>query len=244
MKFVAVMSAFFFGLSAFAGGGSLTDGRITYIGKISNITDFRGYGQHLYYFPAFDLDAPDNAHRTDSDSVYFNNAFAPFIHHAIFPLGGRTFSPDAGGSPVGVKARGGHNLWPTFTLPDGQIGLSGTIYDDFTRRNSNNSVNQINLKQNSPSQFCLSIVTDNTNLENIPDARLEVRNSSDTLSLQNHPDLTFDGTSDMYTFKFVNMGSNEKIKIRMMTKKPANVRATGAGLAGILISDVSTCASR
>ncbi len=259
MKFVAFVSWLFFGLPLFAGWEAVTEraeplpatglldneitvGRITYTGKVSNITDFRGYGQHLYYFPAFNLNAPDNFHRTDSDSMYFNRVFEPFLHHVIFPLDRRTFSADAGGSPRGVKARGGHDDWATFTLPNGQVGLSGTIYDDATRSNSNNSINQINLNRNSPTQFCLNIITDNTNLENIPDGKLEARNTTDDLVLKNHPDLTFDGKPDMYTFRYVNMGRNEKIKIRMLTTKPANVRATGAGLAGIMISDFSTCA--
>ena len=230
-------------------GGEISINRITYAGKISNITDFRGYGQYLYYFPAFNLDSPDDRHRTDKDAVYFNRYFKDFLHHALLDLETRTFSPDAGGNPLGVKARGGHKDWAVFTLPNGRIGISGTIYDDATRNNSNNTVNQINFTNSSPREFCLNIITDNTKLENIPDEKLVARTdqSREDLSLEGHPDLKFDGKPDMYTFRYENMTVNSKIKIKMRTTKLDGKEGqpiTGAGFAGIMISDYSTCSGQ
>lgn len=224
----------------------LSTGRITYVGKQSNIVDFQGYGQHLFYFPAFDLDSPDDFHRTDKGAAYFNSSFQDFVHHRMFSFNTRTFSPDAGGSPLGVKARGGYDDWPIFVLPNGLYGLSGVLYDDATRQNSNNTFNQINLTKNSPKKFCLNIILDNT-LENIPDVKLVVRSdqSKEDLSLKGHPDLVFDGQPDMYTFRYTDMKSDGRIKIKMATSMPDGKdgkKATGAGIAGVMISHYSTCA--
>jgi hypothetical protein len=225
---------------------SVNAGTITYVGKDSSVFDFRGLGQHFYYFPAFDLKKPDDLHRTDKDHVYFQGVFKKLIHHAIFPIGSRTFSPDAGGKPLGVKARGGHKSWPSFVLPNGMVGLSGTIYDDYTRSNSNNTINQIIFTKDTPSSFCLNVITDNTNLENIPDLRFEARSDqSEDANVESTSDLTFDGVPDMYTFRYENMKSSGKIKLRMATSRIGGKKGkpiTGAGIAGIMVSHISTCA--
>lgn len=217
--------------------------RIVYVKKDSDIRDFTGLGHYLYYFPAFDLDEPDDFHRTDVDAAYFNGYFRQFVHHALLSFNTRTFSPDALGTPLGVKARGGHASWPVFTLPSGRVGLSGTLYDDHTRQNSNNTFNQILLTEDSPSNFCLNVITDNTNLENIPDVKLEIRSDqkSEDLNIAGHPDFSFDGLPDMYTFRYRNMTTNGKIKIRMTTSSSDRNPVSGAGLAGVMISHISTC---
>jgi hypothetical protein len=217
---------------------------LTYVGKTSNISDFRGYGQHFYYFPLFGLTSQATAERTDDRDVYHEGIFKELEHHKLLSLDSRTFSPDAGGSPLGVKTKGGFATWPMFTLPNGVTGRSGTIYDDHTLDGeSNNSVNQIIQKKDDPSDWCLNIIVDNTDGQNNPDKRLEARLDSGgtqiDINLAGHPDFTFDGQPDMYTFLYEGMNDDERFKIRMSTN--ATAKHHGAGFGGIMVSDVSTC---
>lgn len=217
---------------------------LTYVGKRSNITDFTGLGQHLYYFPLFGLTSPETGRRTDDRDAYHQGVFREFQHHRLLDLDTRTFSPDAGGSPLGVKARGGYASWPIFTLPDGTVGRSGTVYDDHTLdRNSNNTINQVITRYDEPSDFCLNIITDNTAGEHDPDHRLEARLDSGgteiDVNLAGHPDFTFDGKPDMYTFLYEGMNDDERFKIRISTSRTSSGR--GAGFGGVMVSDVSTC---
>lgn len=102
---------------------------LTYVGKHSNITDFRGYGQHLVYFPLFGLTSQATAERTDDRDVYHQGIFKQFEHHKLLSLDSRTFSPDAGGDPLGMRSIPGASdarenfdkAWATFitdALPD------------------------------------------------------------------------------------------------------------------------------
>ncbi len=222
-----------------AGGHALT-----YVGKQSNITDFTGYGQLLYYFPLFGLTSPETGQRTDERTVYYSGIFREFEHHRLLDLETRTFSPDAYGSPLGVKTKGGFAHWPVFTLPNGQTGRAGAVYDDATLdENSNNTINQVITLFDQPSDFCLNIITDNTAGENNPDKRFEARLDSGgtqiDFNLAGHPDFTFDGQPDMYTFRYEGMNDDERFKIRLSTF--ATDEGKGAGFGGIMVSDISTC---
>jgi hypothetical protein len=217
---------------------------LTYVGKHSNITDFRGYGQHLVYFPLFGLTSQATAKRTDDRDVYEQGIFKQFEHHKLLSLDSRTFSPDAGGDPLGVKTKGGFATWPIFTLPNGTTGRSGTVYDDATLDgNSNNVVNQVITRHDEPSDWCLNIVVDNTAGQNDPNTRFEARLDSGgteiDINLAAHPDFTFDGLPDMYTFLYQGMNEDERFKIRLSTSATENHH--GAGFGGIMVSDVSTC---
>ena len=212
---------------------------IEYVGKTTT-TDFRGtgMGQHLQYFPAFGLTSGQSGLRTDcSDCIELTTEFANFEHHIIFPLDKRTFSPDAGGNPLGVKTAGGYADWDLFTLPDGTTGRSGTTYDTSVCGNSNNFVNQIRINSNSLHEFCLNLITDNSNGDYDPDIRLEARSDDVDWSLEGHPDFTFDGQTDMYTFKYTGMDDNDRIKIRIKDTSGC----AGAGLGGIMVSHIDTC---
>lgn len=222
-----------------AGGHALT-----YVGKDSNITDFTGYGQHLYYFPLFGSSSPETAQRTDDRDVYFQGVFREFEHHQLLSLETRTFSPDAFGNPLGVKAKGGYTSWPIFTLPNGQTGRAGAVYDDATLDgNSNNTINQVITLGDQPQDFCLNIITDNTAGANNPDKRFEARLDSGgtqiDVDMAGHPDFSFDGLPDMYTFLFQGMNADERFKIRLSTFNTDD--GAGAGFGGIMVSDVSTC---
>jgi hypothetical protein len=217
---------------------------LTYVGKRSGITDFTGLGQHLYYFPLFGLTSPETGKRTDDRDAYYQGIFRGFEHHRLLDLDTRTFSPDAGGSPVGVKSKGGFSSFPIFTLPDGTTGRSGAVYDDHTLDgNSNNTINQVITRHDEPRDFCLNIITDNTAGQNNPDKRLEARLDSGgteiDVDLAGHPDFTFDGQPDMYTFLYEGMSDDERFKIRLSTSSTSSGR--GAGFGGIMVSDVSTC---
>lgn len=210
---------------------------ITYVGKQS-ITDFTGYGQHLQYWPLFGLTSGQTGRRTDDPScIELTPDFEPFKHHYL--LGGRTFSNDALGDPIGTKTRGGYPTWATFKLPDGRVGRSGTFYDESNIDNKNNTVNELKLRSSSLSEFCLNLVTDNTAREHDADVVLEARSDTVDLSLEGHPDLSFDGNPDMYTFRYRGMKAGDVIKIRFRCSSASGCK--GAGLGGIMVSDISTC---
>ena len=52
----------------------------------------------------------------------------------------RTFSQDAGG----VRSEGGKSAWNTFTLPNGEVGLSGSVVDPNTKNNLQSTVASLN----------------------------------------------------------------------------------------------------
>jgi len=210
---------------------------ITYVGKQS-ITDFTGYGQHLQYWPLFGLTSGQTARRTDDPAcIELTPSFANFKHHYL--LEGRTFSNDALGNPIGTKTRGGYPTWAMFTLPDGRVGRSGTFYDESNVDNSNNTVNQMRINVSTLTEFCLNLVTDNTNHEHDADVLLEARSDNVDLSLAGNPDLTFDGQTDMYTFRYEGMREDDLVKIRFQCSSASG--CLGAGLGGIMVSDISTC---
>lgn len=213
---------------------------ITYFG-VESKSDFRGpgMGQHLQYFPAFGLTSPALNLSTDCDGCIESTPdFENFKHHLTADFPDRTFSPDAGGDPVGVKTAGGYANWSIFTLPDGTTGRSGTTYDTHACDNSSNFVNQIRINTGSLENFCLNLITDNTAGTFDPNVILEARSDEASFSLEGHPDFTFDGQPDMYTFRYMGMKEGDRIKIRI---KDSGGSCPGAGIAGIMVSHISTC---
>lgn len=224
---------------------------VTYVGKTTT-TDFSapGMGAHLQYFPAFGLSAPESALRTDCETcLELTPDFENFKHHVPIEVSDRTFSPDAPGQgefgepgyiPEGVKTSGGNSSWDTFTLPDGTVGLSGTAYDPHTCDGSGTFVNQIRINSSDLQDFCLNIVTDNTAGQHDPNSRLVARSDDVNAELDaTHPDLTFDGQADMYTFRYMGMQEGDRVKIRIGDASGAS--CSGPGVGGIMISDISTC---
>ncbi len=218
--------------AALGGGQS-----IIYVGKQST-TDFTGLGQHLQYWPLFGRTSGQTARRTDDeDCIELTPRFASFNHHYLPE--GRTFSNDALGIPIGTKTRGGYPNWAMFTLPDGTTGRSGTFYDESNIDNSNNTVNQMRINVSDLSEFCLNLITDNTDGEHNADVRFEARSDVVDLNLAGHPDHTFDGVTDMYTFRYTGMSEDDVFKIRIQCSSASGCQ--GAGLGGIMVSDISTC---
>lgn len=210
---------------------------ITYVGKQS-ITDFTGYGQHLQYWPLFGLTSGQTARRTDDPScIELTPDFENFLHHYLLP--GRTFSNDALGDPIGTKTRGGYPTWDTFKLPNGTVGRSGTFYDESNVGNSNNTINEMKISSASLSDFCLNLITDNTAGEHDADVQLEARSDNVDVGLAGNPDLSFDGKTDMYTFRYSGMKAGDVIKVRFQCSAASGCK--GAGLGGVMVSDISTC---
>ena len=210
---------------------------ITYVGK-ETTTDFTGLGQHLQYWPLFGRSSAATARRTDDeDCIELTPDFGKFKHHYL--PDGRTFSNDGLGIPIGTKTRGGYADWPTFTLPDGSTGISGTFYDESNIDNSNNTVNLMRINVSTLHEFCLNLITDNTNGEHNADVRFEARSDTVDLNLAGHPDHSFDGQTDMYTFRYTGMEEDDVFKIRLQCSSTSGCQ--GAGLGGIMVSDISTC---
>ena len=210
---------------------------IVYVGKQS-ITDFTGYGQHLQYWPLFGFTSGETARRTDDPAcIELTPSFEAFKHHYLLP--GRTFSNDGLGNPIGTKTRGGYPTWDTFKLPNGTVGRSGTFYDESNVDNSNNTVNEMKISSTTLSEFCLNLITDNTAGEHNANVQLEARSDKVDLGLAGNPDLSFDGKTDMYTFRYQGMKQGDIIKIRFQCSAVSGCK--GAGLGGIMVSDISTC---
>lgn len=166
----------------------------------------RVWSKRLQYWPLFGLSAGLTGQRTDHPNcIELTPDFADFKHHYLLP--GRTFSNDALGVPIGTKTRGGYAHCATFTLPSGQVGRSGTFYDESNIDNSNNTVNELKIDSPTLSEFCLNLITDNTAGEHNPDVQLEARSDTVDLGLAGNPDLSFDGATDMYTFRYTGMAN-------------------------------------
>ena len=59
------------------------------------------------------------------------------------------------------------------------------------------------------------------------------------LGLAGSVDLTFDGQTDMYTFRYEGMQENDVVKVRMQCSSASG--CTGGGLGGMMVSDIGTC---
>lgn len=131
----------------------------------------------------------------------------------------RTFSQDGP-----ARSAGGRASWDTFTLPDGTTGRSGAIVDPHTAENSNNTINRIQLRDGAPSTFYLHVVTDNTANEHDPANLVRGRGNVGPFDLDlqvesdDAPgtcDLTFNGTADVYTFRFDGFLPGDYLKLRL-----------------------------
>ncbi len=216
-----------------------------YVGKTTT-SDFRGYGQLLYYFPYFGSLQPGYAERTSENDVYWQGTFRSFTHHDCpGDIDRRTFSGDALGDPCGVNTGGSFAHWARFTLPNGQVGKSGIFYDDYaTDGNANNTINQIIGRDGVPQDFCVNIITDNSAGANLAERKMEVKldaghRGNRQIDMAGHPDYTFDHVPDMYTFKFTGFAVGDRIKLKLSTNRQGS--HDGPGIGGIMVSSLWTC---
>jgi hypothetical protein len=222
---------------------------ITHTQTDSDSTDFEalGFGQAGYYFPQFAATNPVTERPTfeaefDPPSWVSFEFDATQFFRTAFSVDAGYFSGDFDdpldlvapfGDPLvlGVYTKGGESAWDSFTLPDGTQGLSGAAVDEFATNNSNNSVNRIQLEVGTPSSFLLRIVVDNTNMEHDPAGRLRVRGDTDNavpvdvdVRLSGLP---FDGSTDVYTFRYDNFVAGDFIKIQLNSGVPGEAPSIG-----------------
>ena len=198
---------------------------ITFLGKSSNVNDFEdlGWGSVAYYFPQFDGEDHAGKEKTDDNMRFYRPGWIDFEFD--FWDSDRTFSIDAGivsWSPfiVGVYSRGGENHWDnSWVLPTGETGRSGCIIDEAAAGNSNNTVNRIHLGGATPDSFILRIVTDNTANTYDPAGLIMARGADDSdpeIDVRcSATGLSFDGNTDVYSFRYDNWEDDDFIKIRL-----------------------------
>lgn len=127
----------------------------------------------------------------------------------------RTFSQDGPS-----RSKGGQPKWNDFTLPDGTAGRSGAIVDPFACKNSDNTINRVQLGKGTPSKFYLHIVTDNTNMEHNPANKLRARGNSNGVDLEANTtlsgaELKFNGVADIYTLRYDAFRAGDFIKVQL-----------------------------
>jgi len=194
---------------------------VTYVRKEST-DNFLGWGQTGFYFPQFDAAAVVGPKRTDDNMQLY---LPPWLEFNFDPWDlNTTFSADKPNCfdscrGRGVYTRGGYTDWNTFTLPNGFSGRSGSTVDEQAENNTNNTVNKILMKSGVPASFCMHVVTDNTNLAHDSRDRIVVRvgrTGQDNFDRSAAvPNLSFDGSTDVHTFRFDNFLPNDFIKIRL-----------------------------
>ena len=229
-----------------------SDRSITFVGVTRDQTDFEslGIGRSGYWFPQFDAPTPVEERPTGENARDALPSWAGPLNHFSFEdcevltpdeclaaFLTRSFSQDGP-----ARSKGGDEAWNTFTIPDGEVGLSGAIVDPFTIGNSNNTINRIQLTEGVPESFHFHVVTDNTNREHDPTSRLRPRGTVgesdvdvDADVLLDQSDLVFNGIADVYTFRFDGFVAGDFIKLQL-NGDPAP--AEGASIGGFLFDEL------
>lgn len=196
-------------------------GTITFIGVIRDQTDFKKLkiGRAGYWFPQFDSKEPVAGQPTNDNARDSLPAWVAPLNHVTNFLDPayktRTFSQDGP-----ARSAGGQPKWNKLTLPGGEKGLSGAIIDPHARKNSNNTINRIQLRDRVPATFFFHVVTDNTNKEHDPTIRLHVRGNTggvdiEAKTLPRKSDLKFNGIADVYSFRCDNFQAGDFLKLRL-----------------------------
>ena len=227
---------------------------VRYVGKITDVTDFSAatgldLGKYGYYFPQFGQSTPKSK-RTGKDNMRFRKpAWQGDWEFKVFEqCGGKAcnlFSPDAGvfdltegEQGIGVYSESNGDAWAHIKFTGGE-GNSGTVVDESANGNSNNTVNHIRMKADAPADFCMSILTDNTNHEHDIRGALAARigwyqdeNLEAGTAKVPDGDLVYNGVPDLYVFKFSNMTADDFIKIRLNGGD-----GTDPGFGGLMFDD-------
>lgn len=220
---------------------------VTYVGVDKDVTDFQAanFGKLGYWFPQFDASGARSQKPTEENERNNLPLWAgPMTHMLIwqvwkFPQ--RTFSQDGP-----CKSKGGWASWNYFTLPNGDFGLSGIILDPHGADNTSQTVNRINLGQGTPTTFLLRIVVDNTDLKHNPINRIRARGEHNGVHIDppTYPKpgmAAFNGTADVYTFRYDGFASGDFIKIQLngMPGGTNNGGSGGASFAGLMFDPVN-----
>jgi hypothetical protein len=194
---------------------------ITYVGVIRDRTDIDrlNIGKAGYWFPQFQAKMPVAGRPTGENARTALPTWVEPLNHATSFLDPsyrtRTFSQDGP-----ARSKGGQPMWNIFTLPGGTRGRSGAIVDPHASKNTNNTINRIHLGKGTPATFFFHIVTDNTNMEHNPVERLQARGNANGVDLEadaspKGDELEFNGTADVYTFRFDGFQEGDFIKVRL-----------------------------
>jgi hypothetical protein len=205
---------------------------ITYVGKISNATDYSDAGLNIgnagFWFPRFGLSSPQTGLARDVGAY---TASLPSWTSFDYTTGAnRTFSIDAGG----VQSEGGNSTFANLTLPDGTFGRSGSTFDPQAANNSNNSINRIQLGAGTPNTFYFSVIEDSSAGKYNSSGRVRARGDDGGVGVDpavypgGGAPLTFDGTPDVYVFRYDGFGAGDYIKLQL------NGGANGGGFGGLL----------
>lgn len=213
---------------------------ISYLGVTRGVANLAGagLGQAGSWFPQVDAPSPVEGRPTGErvrDAL--PTWIAPLRHVPQDPdFGARTFSQDGP-----ARSAGGRPGWATLTLPDGAVVRSGAIVDPATAGNTNNTINRIQLQGEVPDSFTFSVLVDTTEGEHNPSRTIRARGNAgpddlDTTQVEadTFPEddaLAFDGSPDVYTFRYDGFVSGDYLKLRL-SGDPAP--AQGASFGGLL----------
>jgi hypothetical protein len=212
---------------------------ITFVGKTSDVTNFSPSGTNMgqagYWFAQFNAQVPiTNAAVNNNDRNALPSWILPDFNTAspTYSFGSSTFS------------RGGESSWNTLTLPNGETGLSGSLVDPQATNNSNNSLNHLVLGAGTPSSFLMHVVVDNANGQVLDANRIRARaqNPSGTVDLaqqQSPGAAAFNGTADVYTWKYSGWSPADWLKIQLNS----GAAAVPGGFAGLMFDVVPEPAS-
>jgi hypothetical protein len=176
-------------------------------------------GKAGYWFPQFGAKNPVAERPTEENARDALPAWVTPLNHVTSFLDPayktRTFSQDGP-----ARSRGGISTWNEFTLPSGEKGLSGAIVDPFARKNTNNTINRIQLRDQVPATFFFHVVTDNTNMEHDPTTRLRARGNCRSVDIEADTspltkDLAFNGVADIYIFRCEDFQAGDFLKLRL-----------------------------
>jgi Big-like domain-containing protein len=220
---------------------------VTYVGVDLDVTDFRtgvDYGNDGYWFPQFDASSPRSGKPTEDNERNSLPTWAgPMTHmliHEVWKFPQRTFSQDGP-----TKSKGGFPAWNQFTLPNGEVGLSGIAFDPHGRDNTSQTVNRIMLGAGTPRSFYLRVVVDNTDLRHNPVRKIRARGDHQGVSIDPatypQPGLAgFNGVADVYTFRYDGFEAGDFIKIQFggMDGSTNNGGSGGSSFAGLMFDAV------
>ena len=219
---------------------------ITFLGKTTDQTDYSPTGMNVgkagFWFAQFNASSfvtnqlVDNNHVNQFPSWIlpnFNKADTTANTGYSFCLGG---SGDC-------YSEGGDTNWNTLKLPNGVTGLSGALVDPSSANNSSNTVPQLLFGAGTPSDFLMHIVVDNENTTNLhrDGGRVEARGAfpapTNGTNVNNQVTPTvagFNGTADVYTFRYSGWLPGEIIKIRLNS----GIIGERGGIAGVMFDVV------
>lgn len=220
-----------------------TSRAITYLGVTYDQTDFDqgGMGAAGFWFAQFGAHEPVTQRPTGENARDSLPSWAgPLSHFPEDPdFAARTFSQDGP-----ARSEGGQARWNRFTLPDGEAGLSGAIVDPKTAGSTNNTINRIQLGAEVPATFYLHVVTDNTGNEHDPTQLVRARGNAGPIDADDTQveadtwpegaDLVFNGTADVYTFRYDGFVAGDYLKLRLRGDPSP---AAGASFAGLLFDE-------